>query len=76
MISQSRLILINRSLSIEFPDIKVAVAPDGNSAVVYLTAKAKVSRPPETYFQELRVRMIRIKRDWLINQVETVKTLS
>lgn len=64
------------SLSIEFPDIKVAVSPDGNSAVVNLTAKAKVSRPQETYFQELRVRMTRIKRDWLINQVETVKTLS
>jgi hypothetical protein len=64
------------SLSIEFPDIKITVAPDGNSAVVNLTAKAKVSRPQETYFQELRVRMIRIKRDWLIEQVETVKTFS
>jgi hypothetical protein len=64
------------SLSIEFPDIKVDVAPDGNSAVVNLTAKAKVSRPQETYFQELRVRMTRTKRDWLINQIETVKTLS
>ena len=64
------------SLSIEFPDIKVAVSPDGNSAVVNLTAKAKVSRPQETYFQELRVRMTRVKRDWLINQVETVKTIS
>jgi hypothetical protein len=64
------------SLSIEFPDIKVAVAPDGNSALVNLTAKGKVSRQNEIYLQELRVHMTRIKRDWLINQVETVKTLS
>jgi len=64
------------SLSIEFPDIKVVVAPDGNSAVVNLTAKGKVSRQQETYVQELRMRMTRIKRDWLINQVETAKTIS
>ena len=65
-----------RSLSIEFPDIKVVVAPDKNSAVVNLTAKGKASGQTETYLQELRVRMIRIKRDWLIDHIETVKTLS
>jgi hypothetical protein len=64
------------SLSIEFPDIKVTVAPDKNSAVVYLTAKGKVSGQKDIYVQELRLRMIKIKRDWLIDQIETVKTLS
>jgi hypothetical protein len=64
------------SLSIEFPDIKVIVAPDRNSAVVNLTAKGKVTGQSDFYLQELRLRLIRIKRDWLINQIETVKTLS
>jgi hypothetical protein len=64
------------SLSIEFPDIKVTVAPDKNSAVVYLTAKGKASGQTDFYLQELRLRMTRIKRDWLIDQIETVKTLS
>jgi hypothetical protein len=64
------------SLSIEFPDIKVTVAPDGTSAVVNLTAKGKVPGERDFYLQELRMRMIKVKRDWLINQVETVKTLS
>lgn len=64
------------SLKIEFPDIKVTVAPDQNSAVVNVTAIGKVSGQPDLYVEELRVRMIRIKRDWLIDQIETVKTLS
>ena len=65
-----------RGLSIEFPDIKVTVAPDGNSAEVNLTAKGKVSGESELYLQELKVRMTKVKRDWLIDQIETVKTLS
>ena len=65
-----------RSLTIEFPDVKVIVAPDKNSAVVNLNAKGKVPGQREAYLQELRLRLIKIKRDWLINQIETVKTLS
>jgi hypothetical protein len=64
------------SLKIEFPDIKVTVAPDKTTAVVNVTALGKVSGQKDFYLQELRVRMIRSKRDWLINQIETVKTLS
>jgi cytoskeletal protein RodZ len=64
------------SLSIEFPDIKVNVAPDGASAVVNLTARGKAPGERDTYLQELKLQMIKVKRDWLINQVETVKTLS
>jgi hypothetical protein len=64
------------SLTIEFPDIKVTVAPDRNSAVVNLTAKGKVPGQGDFYLQELRLRLTRIKRDWLINQIESVKTLS
>jgi hypothetical protein len=64
------------SLTIEFPDIKVTVAPDRTSAVVNLTAKGKVPGERDFYLQELRMRLIKVKRDWLIKQVETVKTLS
>jgi len=64
------------SLSVEFPDIKVTVAPDGASAVVNVTARGKVSGERDSYLLELKMQMIKVKRDWLINQVETVKTLS
>ena len=64
------------SLKIEFPDIKVTVAPDGDSALVNLTALGRVAGQSEIYMQELKVHMIRIKRDWLIDQIETVRTLS
>jgi len=63
-------------LTVEFPDINVVVAPDKNSAVVNLTAKGKVPGQRDFYMQELRMRMVKIKRDWLIDQVQTVKTLS
>ena len=65
-----------RGLTVTFPDIKIVVAPDGQSAVVILTAEGKVSAPKELYVAELKLRMIRIKRDWLIEKIETVKTLS
>jgi hypothetical protein len=64
------------SLSVTFPDMKVTLEPDGNSAVVDLTAKAKASGQSELYLLELRLRMTKIKRDWLISHIETVKTLS
>jgi hypothetical protein len=64
------------SLSIQFPDIKVVVAPDQNTAVINLTARGKVAGQRDSYLQELRLRMTKIKREWLINQIETVRTLS
>ena len=64
------------SLSIEFPDIKVVVAPGRDTAVVNLTARGKIAGQRDSYLQELRLRMVKIKREWLINQIETVRTLS
>ena len=64
------------SLTVKFPDIKVVVAPDSNSAVVNLTVRGIIPGQKDFYLQELKLRMIKVKRDWLINQVETVKTLS
>ena len=65
-----------KSLSVKFPDIKVTLSPDKTSADVYLTGEARVPGEKEFYLQELRMRLIKIKRDWLIQRVETVKTLS
>jgi hypothetical protein len=65
-----------QSFSIKFPDIKVTVAPDKASAVVYLTAEARVAGERDFFLQELRLHLIRVKRDWLITRIETVKTLS
>jgi|CZKM01.1.fsa_nt_gi hypothetical protein len=67
--------LVN-SLKIDFPDIKVTVAPGKESAVVNLTARGKVAGQKEFYLQELRLRLIKFKRDWLINEIVTVRTLS
>ena len=64
------------SLSIEFPDIKVVVGPDKDTAIVNLTARGKVAGQGDSYLQELRLRLTKIKRAWLINQIETVRTLS
>jgi cytoskeletal protein RodZ len=64
------------SLQIDLPDIKVVVAPGKEAAVVNLTARGKVSGQKDYYLQELRLRLIKVKRDWLINEIVTVRTLS
>ena len=67
---------MRESLKVDFPDIKVVVAPGKEAAVVNLTARGKVSGQKDYYLQELRLRLIKIKRDWLINEIVTVRTLS
>jgi hypothetical protein len=64
------------SLKIDFPDINVVVAPGKEAAVVNLTARGKTAGQKDFYLQELRLRLIKIKRDWLINEIVTVRTLS
>jgi hypothetical protein len=64
------------SLKIDFPDIKVVVAPGKEAAVVNLTARSKVAGLKEEIIQELRLRLIKVKHAWLINEIVTVKTLS
>jgi len=67
---------VAKSLAVRFPDIKVTLSADKASAEVYVTAEARVSGEKEFLLQELRMRLIKVKRDWLIKQVETAKTLS
>ena len=67
---------MRESLKVDFPDIKVVVAPGQEAAVVNLTARGKVAGERDYYLQELRLRLIKVKRDWLINEIVTVRTLS
>ena len=62
------------SLQVEFVDIQVAVDPGKISANVTLTAKGKVGG--DLQVQELKLVLKKVDGDWLISNVETVKTLS
>lgn len=63
------------NLRVDFLDVLITVAPDKLSAEADLTATATMpgERIPEV--QELKFRFKKIERDWLVSQVETVKTL-
>jgi hypothetical protein len=63
------------SLTVEFVDVNVVLGPDGKSAVATLTAKGNVSGEKDNLIQELKFSLQKIERSWLINRVETVKTL-
>jgi hypothetical protein len=63
------------SLKVEFPDIVVSLGPDKTTALVELTAKGTVPGDKEIYVQELKGTLKKIDGDWLITNVETVKTL-
>ena len=64
------------TLSVEFLDINVTVSPDKTSATVNLTAKGRAGSERDLLVQELKFLLKKVNRDWLIYQVETVKTLS
>lgn len=63
-------------LQVEFLDPVVALGADKESAVVSLTLRAKVPRDANFVVQELKVTLKKVKKDWLIIRVETVKTLA
>ena len=63
-------------LRVEFLDINVTVAPDRQSAVANLTCRATRTGDHDFVVQEFDFHMKRVGRDWLIERVDTVKTLS
>jgi hypothetical protein len=63
------------ALRVEFPDIILTLGPDKTSALVELTAKGTVPGDKELYVQELKGTLKKIEGNWLITNVETVKTL-
>ncbi len=62
-------------LFVEFLDLNIQIDGGNNSAVVNLTARGRVPGEHDLVVQELRFVLNKIKGDWLISKVETVKTL-
>lgn len=63
-----------RGLKVEFFDIQVAVAPDHNSAVADLTARARQSTG-DLHVQEMRVNFLRRDDEWRVQRVETTRSI-
>jgi hypothetical protein len=63
-------------LSVKFPDINIAVAPDKQSVVADLTVQANVSGEHDPFVQQMKFTLKKIDGQWLITRVETVHTLS
>ena len=63
------------SLKVEFLDTTVTVDPGRSSATVVLTLKAKAAVERDLVVQEMKFELKKIDGTWLINRVETVRTL-
>ena len=63
------------SMTIKFLDITVSVSADKRAAVAHLTATADMPGEKLPEVQELEVSFARVDRDWLIQRVDSVKTL-
>ncbi len=65
-----------KTLQIDFLDVNVTLSADKQSATVNLTAK--VNSPEETDFQvqEFKFTLKKVDGQWLIFQIETIRTLS
>lgn len=65
-----------KSLSVRFPDVDVKVAPEKTMATADVTVEVKVGGENEPAFQELKISFQKTEDGWLINKVETVRTIS
>ncbi len=76
-IQQASLAVRNtvRSMSISFPDITVIVNADNASAVADATLEAKIAGESDLIVQEVKFHFRKVESDWLIDKIETVKTL-
>jgi hypothetical protein len=63
-------------VKIEFLDIHVTLADDKQTAVANLTGKATVSGERDFSVQEFKFKLKKVKGEWLIYRVESVKTLT
>jgi hypothetical protein len=62
-------------LKVEFVDVAVALAADKRSALAHLTATADLPGEKVPEVEELEIGLVKVERDWLINKIQTVKTL-
>ena len=63
------------SMNVEFIDMNVTFGDGGQSAKVNLTGKATVPGERDISAQEFNFMLKKVDSKWLINRVETVKTL-
>jgi hypothetical protein len=63
-------------LTLKFPDINVSVAPDQSSAGADVTADVSIPGDSDAYVQELKISFEKFDHHWLINKIETVRTIS
>jgi hypothetical protein len=63
-------------LNVEFVDLQVTVTEEKTNATVNVTGKAKVPGDRDFFIQELKFFFKKTDGDWLINRVETVRTLN
>jgi hypothetical protein len=66
--------LIN-GVKVQFIDLNIEVNPGKDSALVDLTLEAKITGETDLQAQELNFTLKKVKGDWLITRIETVKTL-
>jgi len=62
-------------LSVEFVDVTVTVGPDKTTAIAVLTAKGTAGGEKDNLVQEMKFSLKKGENGWLINRVETVRTL-
>jgi hypothetical protein len=63
-------------LKVTFPDIKITVASDKQSAVVDLTVVVNIAGESDPIVQEMKFTFQQTDGDWLITRIETVRTLT
>jgi len=62
-------------ISVHFPDLQVAVDPDGQSATARLTAVVEVNGEANTMVQELKLSLRKEGGTWLVARIESLKAL-
>lgn len=65
-----------RSITVEFLDVTVLMSDDKLAATAGLTLRVKIPGDDNFTVQEMKFSLKKLHGRWLINRVETVKTLS
>ena len=63
------------SVSVQFPDINVTVAPDKQSAVADVTVRARIGADKDFDVREFSCALKKIDGTWFVSRVHTVRTL-
>jgi hypothetical protein len=66
---------MGRSIKVQLLDVSVIVAADKLSAEAHLTGEARLEGDQTPQVQELKAHLKKVNKDWLIDRVETVRTL-